>query len=314
MTQEWSIEGPRVLDIGGEDERVGAVSVMVVGGRVDVVTHDDSPTARLEVTSVEGLPVRVRWDGSTLRITHGKDDDHSVVEMIRRTVESFGRNKVVLSLSVPQEASASVSTVSATGLVSGVRAKVTANTVSGRMTLADLRGPLEVNTVSGAVDCTDVEGPLQVNGVSGAVTVQAGRLPTAEVNTVSGDIALDLLDGRCRVESNSVSGDVTVRAPLRGYDVEGHTATGQVVVDGRQLSAGGRRGGFGFGRGGQLSEGDGELRVRASAVSGSIVVLRSPGRVDGAGTPQDTPSPEADDGPRPGPQDAPHPGPQEEGR
>lgn len=293
MSEEWSIEGPRVLDIGGEGERVGALDVAVVGGRVDVVTHDDSPTARLEVTSVEGLPLRVRWDGSTLKVTHGKDENHNVVEMIRRTVESFGRNKVVLSLSVPQEARTSVSTVSATGLVSGVRAQVTANTVSGRMTLSDLHGPLEVNTVSGAVDCTDVDGALKVNGVSGAVTVQAGRLPTVEVNTVSGDIALDLLDGHCRVESNSVSGDVTVRAPLLGYDVEGHTATGQVVVDGRQLSAGGRHGGFGLGRGGQLTEGGGELRVRASAVSGSIVVLRSAGRVDGTGTPQDAPPQDA---------------------
>ena len=47
--QEWRIEGPEVLDIGDENERVGKLEVGIVGGRVDVVTHDDSPTARLEV-------------------------------------------------------------------------------------------------------------------------------------------------------------------------------------------------------------------------------------------------------------------------
>ena len=54
--QEWRIEGPRVLDIGGEGERVERLEVGIVAGRVDVVTHDDSPTARVEVTEVEGLP------------------------------------------------------------------------------------------------------------------------------------------------------------------------------------------------------------------------------------------------------------------
>ena len=77
MTQEWRIEGPRVLDIGDEHERVGKLEVGIVGGRVDVVTHDDSPTARVEITHVEGLPVKVTWDGITLRVLHGKEWDNN---------------------------------------------------------------------------------------------------------------------------------------------------------------------------------------------------------------------------------------------
>ena len=301
VAQEWSIDGPRVLDIGDEHEQVRNLQVGIVAGRVDVVTHDDSPTARVEVTQVEGLPVRVRWDGGTLRVIHGKDDDANILEMLKRTFETFGRNRAVVSISVPVATSTSVSTVSAAAVVSGVHEKVSVNTVSGTVTINDVVGAIDLNTVSGAVDGDDLDGPTSVNTVSGSVTLQGSRLPTVDANTVSGDIALDLTSGSARIQSNSVSGDVTVRAPLGGFDIEGHTATGQVIVDGRTLSAGGRDGFGGFGgfggrgfgghgKGGRLAEGDGALTVKASAVSGSIVVLRSSSAGPGAGTPQDRPS------------------------
>jgi hypothetical protein len=59
MGEEWSVDTPRVLDIGGDGEQVRRLSVAVVGGRVDVVTHNDSPTARVEIAQVEGMPVKV---------------------------------------------------------------------------------------------------------------------------------------------------------------------------------------------------------------------------------------------------------------
>ena len=306
--QEWSIDGPRVLDIGDEHEQVKNLQVGIVAGRVDVVTHDDSPTARVEVTQVEGLPVRVRWNGGTLRVIHGKDDDDNILEMLKRTFESFGRNRAVISISVPVATQASVSTVSAAAVVSGVHEKVTVNTVSGTVTINDVVGAIDLNTVSGAVDGDDLDGPTSVNTVSGTVTLQGSRLPSVDANTVSGDIALDLTSGRARIQSNSVSGDVTVRAPLDGFDVEGHTATGQVIVDGRTLPKAGRGGFGGHGRGGRLSEGDGALKVQANAVSGSIVVLRSTGSTGSTGPtgptgsdgPQDRPAT-----PSPAPQDSP---------
>jgi DUF4097 and DUF4098 domain-containing protein YvlB len=190
---------------------------------------------------------------------------------VKSTVEGIDRNKVVVSISIPQAAEASVSTVSADALVAGVRAAVRANTVSGSLTLDDLSGRTGVNTVSGAVECSRLHGPLSVNSVSGSVTAQRSDLPAVSIHTVSGDVALDLVNGVAAISSSSVSGDVTVRSPLRGYDVRATTAGGQVVVDGRELWRGLRA------AGGQLVEGDGALRVRANAVSGSIVVLRGDG-------------------------------------
>jgi len=288
MTQEWQIDGPKFLDIGDENERVRDLKVGVVGGRVDVVTHDDSPTARIEVTEVEGVPLLVTWEGATgtLKVTHGKDSDKNLLDMVKRTFENFSRNRVRVSISVPAETRTNVSTVSAEALVSGIRGTVKANTVSGTVTLSDLQGELDLNTVSGNVECNQLAGPLAVNAVSGAVTVQDSDLPRVKINTVSGDITLDLTTSRSQVKSNSVSGDVTVRAPLTGFDVVGNTASGQVVVDGRQLSRGGQHG---HDKGGRLREGDGALEIKANAVSGNIVVLRAAARGAGRTGPQDNP-------------------------
>jgi len=288
MTQDWQIDGPKVLDVGDEHERVRDLKVAVVGGRVDIVTHDDSPTARIEVTSVEGVPLVVRWEtaSGTLKVTHGKDSDQNLLDMVRRTVENFGRNRVRVSISVPAETTTNVSTVSAEALVSGIRGTVRANTVSGTLTLSDLQGELDLNTVSGNVECHELSGPLTVNAVSGAVTIQGSDLPSVKINTVSGDITLDLTTSRSQVRSNSVSGDVTVRAPLTGFDVEGNTASGQVVVDGRKVSRHGQRG---RDRGGRLREGDGALGIKANAVSGNIVVLRGEARGTSQSGPPDGP-------------------------
>jgi DUF4097 and DUF4098 domain-containing protein YvlB len=156
-----------------------------------------------------------------------------------------------------------------------IRGDVSWNTLSY---LSFKREWTSVNTVSGAVECSRLRGPLHVNSVSGAVTAQSSDLPDVSIHTVSGDIALDLTNETAAISSNSVSGDVTVRAPHRGYDVRANTASGQVVVDGREL----RRGPHAAG--GQLTEGDGALRVKANAVSGNIVVLRSDRGGAGTGT------------------------------
>src|SRR6476659_3463484 len=257
MAQQWEIDGPKVLDIGGEGETVHKLKVGLVGGHVDIVTHDDSSTARLEVHEVVGRPLQVTWTGSTLRVSHIKEDADNLFESLKQSFASFGnqRLRARVSLSVPAAADVSVSTVSADALVNGVRAEVRANTVSVALTLDDIDGDVKTNTVSG-------------------------------------DIALDLTSGAAQISSNSVSGDVTVRIPAGGgFDVTAHTASGQVVIDGRRVTMPGSKR-----PGGQLSEGDRALAIKANAVSGNVVVLRAAG-----GTPQDTPQ----DSPRDTPQDVP---------
>ena len=103
MAQDWQIDGPKVLDIGGEGEAVRKLKVGLVAGRVDIVTHDDSPTARLEVHSVSGKPLLVTWDGSTLKVSHVKDKEGNLWESLKRFSKEHERLSARLSLSVPSD-------------------------------------------------------------------------------------------------------------------------------------------------------------------------------------------------------------------
>lgn len=307
MTQEWRIENARVLDIGEENERVERLRLRIVGGRVDVVTHDDSPTARVEIDDVVGPPVRVSWDGRTMRIVQGKDDDKtSVLEMIRKTLEGLGKASARVSVSVPAGCDVDLATIGADLLATGLNAGVRAKTISGASTISDVRGETDISTVSGEVEVARATGRLSVNTVSGEVTVVDSTLPRAKVNTVSGAVTLDLLDADTEVKANAVSGDVTVRVPASGYDVVGTSISGAVIIDGHRFArtSGGAKGG----ETGRLREGDGRLRIRSNSVSGDVIVLRSSGNsVDGAATATAT----ATAASSVGPQDAPSPTPQD---
>jgi len=283
MTQEWQIDGPKVLDIGDENETVTKLKLGLVAGRVDIVTHDDSPTARIEVHEVQGKPLLVTWDGSTLKVTHVKDKDGSLWDSVKLIGTDKGKRMARVSISVPAGTDINASTVSAEALINGVRATVKANTVSGSLTLDDIVGNVNANTVSGEIECHALEGDFKGNSVSGALTVQGSRLSQISLNTVSGDIALDLTDGRAQIQSNSVSGDVTVRIPQGGgYDVAAHTASGHVVIDGKSVRGYGPHQG-----GGQLSDGDKALVIKANSLSGNVVVLRATSVQDTAPGAQD---------------------------
>lgn len=279
MTQTWTVDGPRVIDVGDDGEALSRLEVNLVGGEIDVVTHSDSPTARLEVHAVEGAPLDVDWDGTRLRVSHlpmgrrltdlwESRGAAAFLGFIGAKVSGLDKHKARLSLSVPAECQVRLRTVTASALVSGVAGSVSANTVSGSLSLDDLRGALDVNTVSGEVECRGLTGALKVNAVSGTVTAQASNLATVKITTVSGDIALDLTNPTASIASTSVSGDVTVRAPYAGFDLDATSASGHVVAEGRSFT----RQTHGD-RSSHLREGDGAMRIKATAVSGDVVLL-----------------------------------------
>jgi hypothetical protein len=279
VTQEWQIDGPKVLDIGDENETVGKLRLGLVAGRVDIVTHDDSPTARLEVHEVTGQPLLVNWDGRTLKINHLRDKNGNWWDDLMSLGQDKGKRRARISISVPASTDINASTVSAEALINGVRASVKTNTITGSLTLDDIVGDVDANTVSGDIECLGLDGDFTGNSISGALTVQASRLRQVKLNTVSGEVTLDLTDGGAQIQSNAVSGDVTVRIPPgRGYDVSAHTASGHVVIDGRSMN-----GNSAYQHGGRLSDGDKALVIKANSVSGNVVVLRTSDIQDGPG-------------------------------
>ncbi len=271
MSEKWEVTEPRVLDIGDEGERVRQLTVGLVGGRVDVVTHD-APTARLEIEEVVGRPLRISWDGRKLKILQINESGESLWSTIKNFTGNRGADQARISVAVPRETKTSVSTVSASSLVSGLRAELKANTVSGGVTVDDIEGDTSLNTVSGSVEAHALTGSLRTNAVSGEVTVHSSRIDPIKLNTVSGDITLDLLSGHADVKSNSVSGDVTIRIPADdGYAMTVHSTTGHAIADGVEMS--GKQGR----KGGRLTDGDEALTLTANSVSGDVVVLRAGG-------------------------------------
>ncbi len=340
MTEHWKVESPQVIDIGGDTDRVHKVVVALVSGHVDLVAHssdqdppsqpDDEPAVgahgvRIEVSDVDGMPLQVSWNGSTVKIMHGKEADVSVIDSLKRLIGASGAPSARVSVSLPAAARVSVSTVSAPIVASGLRRGLMANTVSGEITVSDVRPELSLNTVSGDAVCANIDGEASINTVSGEVTVHSSGLRVTKVNTMSGDVTLDLRDRAAVVRSNSVSGDITVRAPFTGYAVSASTMTGQVVVDGAAIDRTGDSGAR------TARFGDEALVLKASSLSGDLVLLRfdpeaqgrpGPGQAPEHATswaarsdsgPQDAPpdtvdtphSPEARSWPTPGPQDTP---------
>jgi hypothetical protein len=294
MAQNWTIDGPKVLDIGGDGETVIGLDVSLIGGHVDVVTHDDSPTARLEVTEVSGKPLEVSWDGSRLQIHHTPiaggftalgnlselfgSGSAAFLAGLKETFGGLDHNVARLSVSVPVGARVDVKTVSATALVSGVSADVAVKTVSGSLTVDDIVGRTAITTVSGEVEARRLDGVAALKSVSGAVTVSGSTLPSADVKTVSGDITLDLTNAAAAISATSVSGDLTVRAPYAGFDVTASSVSGSVVAGGQRLGGGSRPAAKGH-----LREGDGGLKITAKTVSGSVTLLHSGPAAQGDG-------------------------------
>ena len=182
MAETWTIEGPKVLDVGGEASGFRGLKVGIVGGRVDVVTHDDSPPpgSRSRKSRASRCSCGGTAPGSR---SPGEDSDSSLIDRARSRFEGIERNRVVISVSDP-----------AGRLRAGQHGErrrprgrsprpVKASTVSGSFTIDDIVGNTDVNTVSGDVECQHIRGHLRINSVSGMVTARQCDLPSVGVLT-----------------------------------------------------------------------------------------------------------------------------------
>ncbi len=264
MTDEtWFITGPQVIEI----EDASALRVQVVGGRVDVVTHD-GPGIRLEVHDVVGRPLEVTLDGGELRV--GYSFTLSGWEGWLEKFRNFrDKDRADVHIAVPRSITAKVGTVSADGLVAGIQGGSSVSTVSGSLVVDGTSGRASASTVSGEIVVRDHDGDLTLNSVSGELAA-SGTLTSVHANSVSGALALDITGGSTRVTATTVSGEVTLRLPPdEGVRVVAKAVSGRLVVDGEEHGTGMpashtvdlRRGGEGS-------------TVTVSTVYGDITVLR----------------------------------------
>jgi hypothetical protein len=261
--ESWVVTGPQVIDV----DEVRSLRVQIVGGRIDVVTHDE-PGVRVEVHSVDGRPLEVSLVDGELRVgytfTLGGWEG-----FLDKFLNFRDKDRADISVAVPPDLPTKVGTVSAEGLLAGLHATASVSTVSGSLVVDGTRGNLGANTVSGEVVVRGHHGDLTLNSVSGELAA-SGALARVHANTVSGELALDVTTGSSSIDATSVSGDVTVRLPEgEGVHVTANAVSGRLVVDGEEHGRGGLPG-----RIVDLTSGDGRSRVSARTVSGHVTLLR----------------------------------------
>ena len=260
ITERWIVgEGQsRVIDL----DAVTSLRVGIVAGSVDIVAHDE-PTARVEVHRVEGRDLTVTLEQGRLSISHPRMSWDDVWQSVKALVGV--RAKVELSILVPRDVALSLGQVSASALVTGLGSSATLSTVSGPIQVASQRGDLELNTVSGDIEVSGGAGRLSVHGVSANVTA-SGELTEVGVDTVSGEVLLDVHGSPRSITVNSVSADVTVRLDAgQGVRATTRTVSGRGTVVGRALP---KRGGA------ETVDGANTFTLAANTVSGAVTVVR----------------------------------------
>ena len=263
MAQEtWIVTEPTVIDL----ELVRSVTVGLIGGQVDIVTHDE-PGARVEVHSVAGRDLKVALEGDTLVVDHPQLKWDTFFDNFRLF---SGKARAEVSILVPRSVLLTLSVVTAEGLISGMHSDVTVNTVNGDILLDGIVGNVTVHAVNAEVSVRAHEGDLDVQTVSGDVTV-SGTIKRFSCDGVSADVVADLRGTPDRIKNNTVAGDLTVRLDAgvaAQYSIS--TATGKLQLDDAQIS--GVKGQY-TGRYGQLAGSFTE--VRANSVTGNVSVVHT---------------------------------------
>ncbi|MFJ4581450.1 DUF4097 family beta strand repeat-containing protein [Streptomyces echinatus] len=280
---EWSVTEPQKLTF---DTPVRDLQVRLVNGTVNVVGTDEA-SARLEISEIEGPPLLVARNGTTLTVGY---DDLPWKGFLKWLDRKGWRRSAVVSLAVPAGTRVEVGVVGAGAVVSGVRGPVVVKGVTGDTTLVGVSGPVRADTVSGSLEAQAVTGDLKFHSVSGDLTVVEGSGPSVRADTVSGSMIVDLdPDGPTDVGLTSVSGEIAIRLPHPAdAEVEANTASGTISNAFDGLRVHGQWGAHKIS--GRLGAGTG--RLRATTVSGSIALLRRPPGEDEDTTPWETEPPE----------------------
>jgi DUF4097 and DUF4098 domain-containing protein YvlB len=252
----------KIIDV----ELVRTLKVGLIGGRVDVIGHDE-PGARVEVHSVTGKDLKVSMDGDVLEIDHPQLRWDNFIDVF----SSFrGTAKADISIMVPRDVAMKFGVISAEALISGLANDAKVSTVNGDVVIDNLTGNLELNGVNGELSVRNHTGEITAHTVSGDITA-SGRLRRFSVDGVSSNVFLDIEGIPDRIMTNTVTGNVTVRL---GTEVAAryrlNTVTGRLQLDDQTI-----RTTFGKGYEGSSGQLDGSwLELQANSVSGDISVVR----------------------------------------
>jgi len=265
MAQEKWLVNPgesKVIDL----EIVRRLKVGLIGGQVDVIAHDE-PGARVEVHSVTGKELKISIEGDALEVDHPQLRWDNFIDVFRSW---SGKARADVSILVPRDVALKLGVVSASALVSGLSTDAKLSTVSGDLTVDGLTGDLDLNSVSGEISVRSHRGAIVAHTVSGDV-VANGELHRFRVESVSGNVFLDIDGVPDEITSNTVSGDLTLRLDEGvGTRYRMNTVSGTLHLDDTII-----RGAMGRNFTHQSGSLNGQwIDVSANSVSGNVSVVR----------------------------------------
>ena len=117
------------------------------------------------------------------------------------------------------------------------------DSVSGDVRAAALTGiSMGLHTVSGDVLAHDLSGEsLSLRTVSGKVRLEGAGFVSYRLNDVSGDVALTLSDAFERLDGGTVSGNVSITAPITRADASLRAISGRLLTEGVSIGSGAPR-------------------------------------------------------------------------
>ena len=263
----------RVIDL----ELVRKLKVSLIGGKVDVIAHDE-PGAHVEISGVTGKDLMVQIDGDSLEIDHPQLRWDNFIDAFRGFI---GSARAEVSILAPRHVAMKLGVVSGDALVSGFATDGKFNTVSGNVVIDSHEGDVELSSVSGEVSAGNHTGRITAHTVSGDV-VATGDVVAFMADTVSGNMIVDTVGTPHRIDTNTVSGNLTVRFEAgTGARYRINSVGGTVLVDDMTI-----KGMLGKGFERVVGELAGRwLDLGANSVSGNISIMRrGAAGTTGAGT------------------------------
>lgn len=184
------------------------------------------PRGEIDVSNLKGsIEVRA-WDRDEVRITGSlgegverleiSGDGRELSVRVRYPRNSRGSEPTRLVLEVPLRASLDIDSVAASVDVQGVAGdELEIETVSGAVSAVGAPGKASIESVSGNLQLNLNSREVDVESVSGRVLLRGRIAGGIEVDSVSGDIDIDTRGERlARLQVETVSGDARVRTGI----------------------------------------------------------------------------------------------------
>lgn len=260
----------------------GELHIEITDGRIDVQGWNKSEIR------VEGTISRKPED--FVFETHGKN---TRIELSGNHGSWWGNNSASANLKiyVPRQNAIIADGVSVNFSFDGLSRSVRANTISGNIELSNGAGNIDLNSVSGDIkvndakgklDLASVSGDIEVDGnakyfdassVSGSISARIGMAERIELETVSGDIELELgLSDDARLEADTVSGDIEIKFANSHINTSFEIETGPGGRVKNRLSDDRMSANMTFSGSLEFSLGNGDSSVDLETMSGTIVL------------------------------------------